>query len=199
MSWSDDAVRILVARARSGDAAAFTSLVRDVYGRVHRWALTLTGDADDADDVVQETLVRLYRYLPGYRGTARFSTWLYGITRHAAVDLRRRAWRRRLALRALAGRAPAERAEPPPAEPALDAAAALVRSFFQELPPRQRQIFDLVDLQGLAPAEAAELLGLKPVSARASLLKARRALRRRMLEAQPGLFEAYGAGLPDRS
>ena len=67
-------------------------------------------------------------------------------------------------------------------------AATLIRELFAALPQRQREIFDLVDLQGLSPAEVAERTGMKPVSVRANLFKARKAIRDNLLVTHP----AYG-------
>jgi DNA-directed RNA polymerase specialized sigma24 family protein len=60
---------------------------------------------------------------------------------------------------------------------------------FENLPLRQREVFDLVDLQGLSPGEAAERTGLKPVSVRASLFKARQAIRSAILATHPAYAE----------
>lgn len=57
----------------------------------------------------------------------------------------------------------------------------LVRSLWSELPPQQRQIFDLVDLQGHAPSQVAEMLDMNAATVRAHLFKARRALRMKLL------------------
>jgi RNA polymerase sigma-70 factor (ECF subfamily) len=86
------------------------------------------------------------------------------------------------------------RAEPPPDPGDLADRSDLigvVRTFFRELPPRQREVFDLGDLQGLPSVEIAERLGIEPVSVRAHLFKARRALRKRILEHHPELAEEW--------
>ncbi len=67
-------------------------------------------------------------------------------------------------------------------------AATVIRELFAALPQRQREVFDLVDLQGLSPAEVAERTGMKPVSVRANLFKARKAIRDNLLATHP----AYG-------
>jgi RNA polymerase sigma-70 factor (ECF subfamily) len=67
-------------------------------------------------------------------------------------------------------------------------AAVVINELFAELPQRQREIFDLIDLQGLSPAEAAVRTGMKPVSVRANLFKARKAIRESLLATHP----AYG-------
>ena len=90
----ETAVADLLPRAQAGDAAARDELLRRCHGTVYRWALVQTGQADDAEDVAQEVLVRLYRYLGRYSGRARFTTWLYRVTRNTALG-----WRRQLVSR----------------------------------------------------------------------------------------------------
>ena len=67
----------------------------------------------------------------------------------------------------------------------------LISAFVNELPPRQREVFQLSELQGLGSPEIGEILGLAPGSVRAALLKARRSLRKRMLEQHPEFVEEY--------
>jgi len=169
----------LLRRAQAGDDEAFTRLVEAWHPRVFRWAAGMLDDADDADDVTQHVLVRLYAHLPRFRGHASFSTWLYQITRNAARD----AWRRRGSrLRALERLHVLDRpvaAEPDPE--ASDDVVARARAALASLPERQRAVFDLVELQGYAPHEAAALIGIAPATVRVHLLRARRALREIML------------------
>jgi RNA polymerase sigma-70 factor, ECF subfamily len=176
-----------LARAAVDSDAAFERLVRRCYDRIHRWALVATGDADEADDVAQETLLRMHRGLAGFRGDARFTSWLYRLTRSAVADLgRRRAGRTRTLLR-LVRRGGGEHEPAPPVVARIETErrVALVRAFWRDLPRRQREIFDLADLQGHSPGEIAEMLEMKPVTVRAHLFKARRTIRQRMLEAEP--------------
>lgn len=89
---------------------------------------------------------------------------------------------------------PDHAAEPSP-DPArrIDAGrmATSVRDFFEELPPRQREVLELVDHQGMRAVDVAEALGIRPVSVRANLLKARRKVRRAILSRYPELTEGY--------
>jgi RNA polymerase sigma-70 factor (ECF subfamily) len=80
-------------RARNGDRAAFGALVRLHQRRVHRLALQLTGNAGDADDVVQETFLRAYRAIDRFDGRAELFTWLYRICVNVALNLRRQGRR----------------------------------------------------------------------------------------------------------
>ncbi|HEX7051978.1 MAG TPA: RNA polymerase sigma factor [Longimicrobiales bacterium] len=184
-----DVLAGLVRRAQAGDADAFRRLLGEVHGRVYRWALGLTGEPDEADDVAQAVLLKLHRHLSAYRGRGRLTTWLYRITRNEAGQ-RERQRRRRRAL--LEERTDALPAAYEPAAP-IDARrlAALVHARFRQLPERQREVFDLVDLQGYAPAEVAEMLGTTPVTVRTNLLRARRAIRGWILESHPELVEEY--------
>lgn len=186
----DDVVADLVQRSLAGDPGARDALLGHCHGTIYRWALMHTGDPDDAADVAQEVLLVLHTRLDRYGGRARFSTWLYQVTRNAARGLGRRiASRLRLARRLTLE--PASALHPASPLDRLEASetGALVASLFCELPARQREILYLVDLEGVRPAEIAQRLGLNPVTVRVHLLRARRALRALILERHPGLVE----------
>ena len=175
---------LLIRRAREGDPAAFERLVAMYRDRMYRWALVQMGEADDAEDVTQEALVRLHRGLRRYDGRARFETWLYAVVRSAAADMRRKAARTlRLRQRYSSLGAPAAAADPVPVLERLERRrlSGRVAVFLRSLPVRQREALDLVDLQGVAPTEAAARLGIADATLRTHLFRARRALRGRLL------------------
>ena len=179
----------LVRRARDGDAEALRALVSGAYPLVRRWALVRTGDPTEADDLTQDVLVHVMQRLDGFQGSGRFTTWLYTVVRRAAADrFRRQARRRRLEGDPRTAAEVAPEPDPSPAEGvASGESLAVVEAFFHRLPARQREIFDLAELQGLASTEIAERLGIEPVSVRAHLFKARRTLRALILEHHPHL------------
>src|SRR5438045_8283479 len=78
-----------LARARRGDSDAFRELVERHSRSVFRLAFRMTGNEQDAEDVVQESLLRAYRQLGRFEARANFGTWLYRITSNCAVDLMR--------------------------------------------------------------------------------------------------------------
>ena len=80
----------IIARARRGDADAFEQLVVAYRDQVFRLALRMCGNEADADEVAQEAFLSAWKALPNFRGDSRFSTWLYQLTTHAAIDLMRR-------------------------------------------------------------------------------------------------------------
>jgi RNA polymerase sigma-70 factor (ECF subfamily) len=190
----DESVSALVRGAQAGDEAAFERLLRRHYAQIHRWALARTGDRDEADDVAQEVLVRLHRHLASFDGRSQFTTWLYQVTRSAAADLHRKSARRdRLAEKLKREPAPASH-DPRLGDDAADEkrATGLVRTFSEELSERQREVFDLCDLQGFGAAEVSAMLKMEPVTVRSHLFRARKAIRKKILESCPELVEGYG-------
>ena len=84
----------ILRRAQQGDSEAFRLLVEAYQTQVYRLALRMCGEAA-ADDVTQEAFLAAWRALPAFRGTCRFSTWLYRLTTNAAIDCLRREKRHR--------------------------------------------------------------------------------------------------------
>ena len=84
----------ILRRAQQGDSEAFRLLVEAYQTQVYRLALRMCGEAA-ADDVPQEAFLAAWRALPEFRGTCRFSTWLYRLTTNAAIDCLRREKRHR--------------------------------------------------------------------------------------------------------
>jgi RNA polymerase sigma-70 factor (ECF subfamily) len=172
----------LVSAAQAGDDHAFGALVRHLHPQLFRWAVGFAADADEADDIVQLAFVTLHQRLHEYRPVGPVQAWIYRIVRRAAEDLRRtRARRRRLASTLVNTDAGIYRTDPG-ARVDRERLRDIVQRFFADLPPRQREVFDLVDLQGYEPAEVASMTKLKPVTVRANLFKARQTIRARLLD-----------------
>lgn len=179
----------LAAGAAGGDEAAFEALVGRHRNRVFQLTSRLTGDDGDAADALQETFLQVYRHLPGFRGEARFTTWLYRIATNAAL-MQRRARSRRPgeSLEAFLPRfdaegghagTPAELQIACRLEEQLDrrALAERARAGLERLPEMYRQPFVLRDLEELPTAEVAEILGLAPATVRQRVHRARLMLR----------------------
>ncbi len=175
----------VVRRARDGDSISFRQLVELYQPYVFRWALGLVRSRDEAEEVTQDVFVVAWRKLSTFRGDGTLDAWLYRITRRLAIRARRRRGRRLLAVIPRFRSTPSVYITDPGGRVDQARLLALVDAAAKALPPRQRELFELVDLQGLAPQEAAELIGLKPIAARASLFKARAALRRAILRTHP--------------
>ena len=180
----------LVEGVRSGRPAAVERLVARVQDRVRGWAARFTDDEDAADDVAQEVLIGLERRVSRFSGASRFSTWLFAVTRNVALSQRSRDRRRAMLLER---RLETEGIEQETVEQDPDAVqlASLVMQYYDALPKRQRSIFEMVDLQGMTPAEVARQLGMEQVTVRAHLFKARRTIRTRMLEQHERMLKEY--------
>ena len=173
----------LAERAEKGEREAFGRLAGALRPLVCRWALVITGDPDDAEDVAQVVLMKTLESLERFDGRSKFTSWVYRIARNASLDHQRRKRRDLHLVHKLA--APAA-LEAPPMEDPLDEiemkrTLRLIRALLGKLSTRQREVFDLVDLQGLKPGEAARLLDMNPNTLRVQLLRARRKMRREML------------------
>jgi RNA polymerase sigma-70 factor (ECF subfamily) len=85
----------LIARARSGDDCAFTELVEPLRRPLFAYVYRMVTLRQDAEDLLQEVLVRVLQGLPSFRGEARFKTWLFGIATHVCMDHLRskKCWR----------------------------------------------------------------------------------------------------------
>jgi RNA polymerase sigma-70 factor (ECF subfamily) len=86
--------RKLIERARESDRAAFRVLVERYMKKIYAVALDMTGDHHDAEDISQDVFLKAFGALPGFRGRASVSTWLYRMTVNACIDRsRRKAWK----------------------------------------------------------------------------------------------------------
>ena len=178
----------LVARAREGDQAAFEELVRGTYAEMYTLAKRLTGNEEDARDVVQESYLRAYRGLKRFRGDAQFTTWLYRITANCAnTQLGKRTRRRTEPL-------PDEMLlvdVDPDRDPSARADAAVLRDRLEtaldDLPPKLRSVVLLRDVYDLPHEAIAAELGISESAAKVRLHRARRQLRDRVF---PGRGDA---------
>lgn len=162
----------LVASAVAGDRAAFGTLLERHYNLIHGLAWQLTGSRADADDIAQDVCCTLVEKIATFRGDAKFTTWLCGITYNACRDLRRR--RRSLSgfterLTVLAGLA-----RPQDGRDLYD--AIWLKSAIARLKPVYREAVVLVAGRQLTHGEAAEILGVAESTISWRMHEARRLL-----------------------
>jgi len=173
---SDDLAE-LVAAAKNGDREAFNALVQATHAEAYTLAYRLTGNEEDANDVVQDAYLRAYKGLKRFRGDAAFSTWLYRITANcAATQISRRTRHRHEDLDSV------EIGDVrPEIDPEARAEGAVLRQRLQqaldELPPRLRSVVVLRDVYDLPHEAIASELGISEAAAKVRLHRARRRLR----------------------
>jgi RNA polymerase sigma-70 factor (ECF subfamily) len=167
--------RLLVEAARRGDHDAFRALTQPWIRELRVHCSRILDDPHDADDAVQETLIKAWRKLDGYAGTGPVRAWLYTIATTTSLNLRK--------VRNRDGVAPAVDAAPDRAGPGADegllAREDLELAFMSavsRLPPRQRAALILRDGLGWSALEIAGLLGTSMPSVNSALQRARAAI-----------------------
>jgi RNA polymerase sigma-70 factor (ECF subfamily) len=187
----------LLGAARSGSGEALEALLERHEARLYRFARRLCRHREDAEDVLQESLLAAARGLSGFRGASSIGTWLYTIARSFCIKKRRRSVfapaevsldsEASVAARGLAdpGRRPDEALEASRLEAALERAIAA-------LDPPYREVLLLRDVEGLPAAEVARVTGLSVPAVKTRLHRARARLR----EALAPLLSPRGAPPP---
>jgi RNA polymerase sigma-70 factor (ECF subfamily) len=155
----------LVAQARNGELGAMEELVARHQESVYRVALGILRDEDDASDVAQETFLKAFRALKGFRQEASFRTWLLTIAANESRGVLRKSGRRKEL--ALESAGPVLSTEDP-ADDALEKAEAgdRVRELLSELPEKQRQAVTLRIYEDLSFREIGAIIGSSEGAAR---------------------------------
>ena len=193
---------------RSGDESAFAELVEPYRRQLHVHCYRMLGSVDDADDALQETLLRAWRALAKFEGRALLRTWMYRIATNVCLDMLERRRRRvmppdlgppsadlPIAVEA-SDEVPWLQPYPdhllePAAPPGQEPDAIVVRretieltylAAIQHLPPRQRAVFILRESLGWSARETADLIDASIASINSALQRARATLRERLPE-----------------
>ncbi|HTJ21850.1 MAG TPA: RNA polymerase sigma factor [Gemmatimonadaceae bacterium] len=172
---SDDQVDAeLIARWKAGDDRAATALVERHAAALARFAVA-SGERSEVDELVQDTFVRAFNSLGGFRGESSFRTWLFTIERRLLLDRRRAEKRRRDRHEVQEGDAATE-------YDALDSVVAdetqrRLRAAVERLSPTQREVFSLRVAEGLSYKEIAEAVGTTEGAARVHYHNAMRAVK----------------------
>lgn len=175
----------LARAAAKGDIDAFETLLGLYQNKVYGLALRMCGSEEDAWDVAQEAFLAAWRALPGFRGESGFSTWLYRLTANAAIDCLRREKKRRGELSIEGGELPLSLpdAGPSPQEATEGGELrAAVNAALARLTDQHRTVLILRELQELSYEEIAGALGLDLGTVKSRISRARKALRKILLE-----------------
>jgi RNA polymerase sigma-70 factor (ECF subfamily) len=164
---------VLMARVRDGSVAAFQALYERHHRALFNFLLRFSADRLTAEDLLQETFLRVYIHRESYRPTAAFRTWLFTIARNLALDHLRRGG----IVGESAGEEDRAAALPDPSPSPLRHVEAgeelrLLEAALQQLPPGQREVLLLSRYAGLSHTEIAEVTGRSPEAARVALHRA---------------------------
>ena len=170
----------LIRLASKGDSDAFEKLVRPHEKMMYALAFRMCGNAEDAKDCLQDSMLRIFRSLPSFRGESTLSTWFYRIVTNTCLDNhRRKKVRRAESLEALseAGWNPGDTA-PSPHQQAENASlkAALSRGI-SSLSPEIRSAVVMRDIQGFSYEEISDVLDINIGTVKSRISRGREKLR----------------------
>jgi RNA polymerase sigma-70 factor (ECF subfamily) len=173
---SDDEDRAHVAQFLKGAEEGFNRLVLKHKDRIYTLCLRMLNDPDEADDAAQETFVRVFHGLKGFRMESKFSTWVYRIAVNACKNkMDSKAWKDRKANASLEAADLEEGHSSPTPAQELEAKGrkALIEEAIARLPEDQRVLVVLRDVEGRPYEEIAENLSLNPGTLKSRLNRAR--------------------------
>lgn len=177
-SGDRDELAGLVEAARHGSKTAFDELVRRTYVDTYTLAARLTGNEEDARDVVQEAYLRAWKGMRRFRGDAQFTTWLYRITANASyTHLQKRNRQRTTHLDDVDEPVDVRHEGAPEASAESDAGLSELATALDALPPKLRQVVVLKDVYGLSHEAIAAELGISISAAKVRLHRGRKRLR----------------------
>lgn len=182
--------RGLIEKAGRGDAYAFEQLMAAHESKMYAVALRMCGNREDAQDCLQEAMLRVYRALSGFKGQSSFSTWVYRITMNSCLDeLRRRKSRTATSLDAMLenGFAPSDEGDTPEQSSLRSEQRRALEKAIAGLPEDMRAAIVLRDVQGCSYDEIADALSANVGTIKSRISRGREKLRAVLLE-QPELF-----------
>lgn len=185
----------LIQRINSGQIDQFHELVKRYEQKLYNFSLRMCREHQDAEDMVQETFLNVFKYLKDFRYETKFKNWLYKVAASTCIKKRRKskfAPERELSLEEFR---PSDEAEPPDRVPewALmpldkllneELAGAINRGILA-IPKKYRMVIVLRDIEGFSTAETAQILNLSPANVKVRLHRARLFLRDKL----KGYFE----------
>lgn len=194
-----DREKLLLDKAKTGDVTAFEELIEGYQRKIFNIALRIVGNYDDANDLAQEVLIRIYKSIGNFKEQSSFSTWIYRITTNVCLDdIRKRKNRKVISLdeeirvedgemqRQIVSNDPlpedtAERGE----------LRELVNGAIRSLSEEHRLVIVLRDLQGFSYEEIARILKCPEGTIKSRINRARQALKNVLQSKRELLFEDY--------
>ncbi len=189
----------LLERAKAGDIAAFEQLIESYQKKIFNIALRMLGNYDDAGDLSQEVLIRIYKSIGSFKEQSSFSTWIYRITTNVCLDeIRKRKNRKIISLdeeiRLEDGemKRQIESEEPSPEETAeAKDLKKIVNDAIGKLSEEHRIVIVLRDLQGLSYEEIAEVLKCPEGTVKSRINRGRQALKNILASKRELLLDGY--------
>ena len=158
---ASEALDALIRRAQAGEESAFEEILDRFEAKAILIARSMGASRQDAEDIAQEAFLKIFRYIGSYRSDRTFKAYFYRIVINASRD--------HLSRMRPAGLSSLEGLDELPAEPERRASyedVEMLRRALQDLPPREREVVILRDLQDLSTWEVARILKISPITVR---------------------------------
>ncbi|MFC1467682.1 RNA polymerase sigma factor [Verrucomicrobiota bacterium] len=183
----------LVLQSQKGDLSAFDQLVRRYYSKIYGLVYNMTGNREDAEDVVQDVFVKAYSKLGSFRGKSRFYTWIYRIALNSTINFRKKRTRRQAMrlddlnpdvkedlafMRLFSGETPLRKVK-------LNELQKKLNDAIQTLSDKHKQAVILHDIQGMPHEEIAKIMKCSVGTVRSRLFYARKKLQEKLTEFAP--------------
>jgi RNA polymerase sigma-70 factor, ECF subfamily len=182
----DDDTSGLLERAREGDVAALEDLLRAVQPQLYRYSMKMCRHPEDAEDVLQDSMLTLARSFRDFRGASSLSTWLFTIARSLCIKKRRKSkfapkHEASFEQLSLAEQQQIRAVTPSPHEQAESSEVwRQIEAGLQRLEPSYREVLVLRDIEGLRAQEVAEIIGVSVSAVKSRLHRARADLREQL-------------------
>lgn len=173
----------LIERASGGDPSAFNRLMEAHERRMYAVALRMCGNREDAQDCLQEAMLRIYRSISSFKGQSSFGTWVYRITMNTCLDeLRRKKNKQSTSLDGLldTGWSPQDESASPEKHAVQSETRRLLHQAIQDLPEDMRSAIVLRDIQGLSYEEIAQALDINVGTIKSRISRGRDKLREKL-------------------
>lgn len=183
----------LVSRAQTGDATAFDALVVKYSPRLYALVYNMTSNHDDTNDLLQDVWAKAFRSIGGFRGKSQFYTWLHSIGANMTINfLKKRGRRKTMSLddvdNGLANDkefAELKASSTPVRDTDLGELQKKINEAMMKLTPEHRAVVTMFDVQGMAHAEIAKILGISEGTVRSRLFYAHKQLQAWLSEFAP--------------
>lgn len=181
----------LIGRAAKGDASAFNELLGLHEKKMYAVCLRMCVNQEDAQDCLQEAMLRIYRSISGFKGQSSFSTWIYRVTMNTCLDeLRKKKNKQTTSLDSLldTGWSPSDDYDTPEHHAIEGERRKAIRSAISELPEDMRSAVVLRDIEGFSYDEISVILGINVGTIKSRISRGREKLREKIRK-RPELFD----------
>jgi RNA polymerase sigma-70 factor, ECF subfamily len=189
-SEENEKMEDLIERAKDGDVHAFKEIVFGYQSYAYTLALRFLYDECDAEDVVQESFIRIWNHLHDFDSKKKFTTWMYAIVVHLCYDKTKSNKRRNRIFERINNHT-SELNIPGTIQVEEEFIAketlSLIQYFAEGLSEKQRMIFLLRDLQGLSMEEVSAITGLSASSIKTNLCYARQSIRKKLVKVETNI------------